>query len=556
LVERLMMKELLARLNPLREEPAALVDGVELDRRLGGLAEAADLADGRLPAPSVVQARAVADRAQARRGLSEELTVVAFAGSTGAGKSTLFNSIVGEEVAKAGVLRPTTAEPLAAIWRETPETVALLEWLGVPRWHIAADGSDALADLVLVDLPDHDSTSTAHRAYVDHFVERVDLMVWVLDPQKYADALVHEQYLRRFSRHDDVTVVVLNQVDRLPVADAEQCLAHLRRLVAEDGLSDAVVLGTSNRSGEGLAALAERILTAVSSRRTAVARLAADVATAADGLSQAAEDPGTPVAGIKAGDLDRLTDALTEAAGAPVIAAAIEKSSQLKASQVVGWPPLKWLGRLRKDPVAQLRLDRPGVDPRLVRSSLPSNDPVAKARANTAVMDYVDAASAGAPRAWVDSARAVADKSSASLSDSLDQAVTRAPLVPPRNPRWWSVFGWLQWLLFAVALAGGLWLLALAGLAYLQFHVAQAPRVEGLPVPTLLLIVGLLGGLVLAVFGRMLARTSARRAGRAARAALRAEVATVAEQEIAAPVAAELDTVDQFRRALATARDG
>jgi GTP-binding protein EngB required for normal cell division len=556
LVERLMMKDFLARLNPLRAQPDGLVDGAALDRRLAGLAEAADLAEGRLSGPAVTQARSVAERAQARRGLSEQLTVVAFAGSTGAGKSTLFNSIVGEEVAKAGVLRPTTSEPLAAIWRETPETIALLQWLGVLRWHVATDDNDTLADLVLIDLPDHDSTSTAHRAYVDHFVERVDLMVWVLDPQKYADALVHEQYLRRFSRHDAVTVVVLSQVDRLPVADAQQCLAHLRRLVAEDGLSDAVVLGTSNRSGEGLEALAERILTAVGGRRTAVARLAADVATAADGLAQAAEDPGTPLTGVRSGDLDRLTDALTEAAGAPAIASAIEKSSQLKAAQVVGWPPLKWLGRLRKDPVAQLRLERPGVDPRLVRTSLPSNDPVAKARANTAVMDYVDMAGAGAPRAWVQSARAVADAASASLADNLDQAVTRAPLVPPRNPRWWSVFGVLQWLLFAVALAGGLWLLALAGFAYLQFHVAQAPRIEGFPVPTLLLVVGLLGGVVLAVIGRMLARTSAKRAAKAARAALRVEVAKVAEQQIAAPVDAELATLEQFRRALATARDG
>lgn len=551
-----MMKELLARLNPLRAESTSLVDGAALDRRLAGLAEAADLADGRLSGDAVTQARSVAERAQARRRLSEQLTVVAFAGSTGAGKSTLFNSIVGEEVAKAGVLRPTTSEPLGAIWQETPETIALLEWLGVTRWHVAAEGAEALADLVLIDLPDHDSTSTAHRAHVDHFVERVDLMVWVLDPQKYADALVHEQYLRRFSHHDDVTVVVLNQVDRLTVAEAQQCLSHLRRLVAEDGLSDAVVLATSNRSGEGLESLAERILASVGSRRTAVARLAADVATAADTLAQAAEDPGTPVAGVRSADLGRLTDALTDAAGAPVIEAAIEKSSRLKASRAVGWPPLKWLARLRKDPVAQLRLERPGVDPALVRSSLPSNDPVARARANSAVLDYVDTASAGAPPAWVQSARAVADKASASLTDNLDQAVTRAPLVPPRSPRWWGFFGVLQWALFGIAVAGGLWLLVLAGLAYLQIHVAQAPTVEGFPVPTLMLVVGLLGGVVLAAFGRVLARASARRAARAAREALRAEVGKVAEREIAQPVAAELGTVEQFRRALGTARGG
>lgn len=550
-----MMKDLLARLNPMRPQVPAQVDGAALDRRLAGLSEATDVAEGRLPPPVVTQARTVAERAAARRGLSEQLTVVAFAGSTGAGKSTLFNSIVGEEVAKAGVLRPTTSEPLAAIWQETPETMALLDWLGVTRWHVAGD-SENLTDLVLIDLPDHDSTSSAHREYVDHFVERVDLMVWVLDPQKYADALVHEQYLRRFSRHDDVTVVVLNQVDRLTVDEAQQCLAHLRRMVAEDGLSDAVVLATSTRSGEGLEALAERILAAVAGRRTAVARLAADVATAADGLAHAAADPGTPVAGVGSGDIDGLTDALTEAAGAPVIEAAIRKSSQLKASHAVGWPPLKWLANLRKDPVAQLRLDRTGVDPALVRSSLPSNDAVAKARANSAVLNYVDRASAGAPPAWVQSARAVADRASATLPDRLDQAVTRAPLVPPRDPRWWSVFGVLQWVLFAVALAGGLWLLALAALAYFQFHVGVAPNVEGIPVPTLMLFVGLLGGLVLAFFGRLMAKTSANRAARAARAALRAEVEVVAREEIAEPVAAELATVEQFRRALATARTG
>lgn len=549
-----MMKDLLARLNPLRSDAPTMVDGAALDRRLAGLSEAADLGEGRLSPTAVGEARAVADRARARRGLSEQLTVVAFAGSTGAGKSTLFNSIVGEEVAKTGVLRPTTSEPLAAIWQESPETLALLEWLGVTRWHVASGGSAALADLILVDLPDHDSTQTAHRAHVDHFVDRVDLMVWVLDPQKYADALVHEQYLRRFARHDDVTVVVLNQVDKLTVADASACLGHLRRLVAEDGLSDAVVLAASNRSGEGLEALAERILDAVTGRRTAVARLAADVATAADALALAADDPGTPVAGAGSADLARLTDVLTEAAGAPVIEAAIQKSSQRSAVQAVGWPPLKWIARLRKDPVAQLRLERPGVDPRLVRSSLPSNDPVAKARANSAVLDYVDKASAGAPQAWVHSTRAVADRVSASLTDHLDQAVTRAPLVPARNPRWWGLFGALQWLLFGVAVAGGLWLLALAGLAYFQFHVAKAPTVEGFPIPTLLLIVGLLGGVVLAALGRVLARTSARRAARAARAALRSEVAVVAEQQIAAPVADELAGVDQFRRALSTAR--
>ena len=554
MVERLMMKDLFARLDPRRRSVPQQVDGAELDRRLGGLATAADIAAGRLPGPPVDAARNVASRASTRRGLSERLTVVAFAGSTGAGKSTLFNSIVGEDVARTGVLRPTTSEPLAAIWEESADAVALLEWLGVTRWHVVDGGSENLSDLILIDLPDHDSTHAEHRAHVDRLVERVDLMVWVLDPQKYADALVHEQYLRRFARHDEVTVVILNQVDRLTVADAQQCLSHLKRLVAEDGLTNTVVMATSNRSGEGLEELAGVIFDAVSGHRAAVSRLAADVATAADGLAEAADDSGAAVPGASAADVQRLTDALTEAAGAPVITAAVAKSRKLQANLAVGWPPLKWLGKLRKDPVAQLRLDRPGVDPTLVRSSLPSNDPVAAARANTAVLTYADTASAGAPDAWVASTRAVADRAAEKLPDQLDQAVTRAPLVPPRNPRWWSFFNLLQWLLFTVALVGGLWLLVLAVLEYLQFDFGETPTVEGFPVPTLLLVVGGLAGLLLAMFGRLLARTSASRAAKAARAALRAEVEQVAVGQIAEPVAAELVTLGEFRKALATAR--
>ena len=53
---------------------------------------------------------------------------------------------------------------------------------------------------------------------MNRLVGLVDLLVWVLDPQKYADAAVHERYLRPLARHGDVTVVVLNQIDRLPPA--------------------------------------------------------------------------------------------------------------------------------------------------------------------------------------------------------------------------------------------------------------------------------------------------------------------------------------------------
>ena len=72
---------------------------------------------------------------------------------------------------------------------------------------------------MLLDLPDFDSIQAGHRLEVDRLLRLVDLVIWVTDPQKYADQVIHEQYLRTFHRHVDSTVVVLNQADRLSDAD-------------------------------------------------------------------------------------------------------------------------------------------------------------------------------------------------------------------------------------------------------------------------------------------------------------------------------------------------
>ncbi|OEV14290.1 hypothetical protein AN219_28215, partial [Streptomyces nanshensis] len=73
----------------------------------------------------------------------------------------------------------------------------LLDRLGIPQHarHRTHDGT--LSGLVLVDLPDHDSAAPGHREQVDRMLELVDAVVWVVDPEKYADALLHEDYLRR-----------------------------------------------------------------------------------------------------------------------------------------------------------------------------------------------------------------------------------------------------------------------------------------------------------------------------------------------------------------------
>ncbi|MEW9553764.1 YfjP family GTPase [Nonomuraea sp. NPDC050783] len=324
-------------------------EGPSLDTRVSALLEAAALGEGRLPEEPVAAARAVAERAGARSGLSLDHTVAALAGATGSGKSSLYNALAGEELAAVGVTRPTTSTAQAALW-DGENAGPLLDWLDVPRRHSATDPD--MSGLVLLDLPDHDSIRLSHRLEVDRLVELVDLLVWVVDPQKYADAALHERYLRPLAGHRDVMLVVLNQVDRLPPQAAERCLRDLRRLLDDDGLADVPVLPVSARTGAGLPELRALLGERVAARRSWSARLAADVTAAAARLDGQAED--VPVAPK---GLDReLTAALARAAGVPLVVEAVAKGHRHRAVVATGWPVTRWMRRFRPDPLRRLRL--------------------------------------------------------------------------------------------------------------------------------------------------------------------------------------------------------
>lgn len=577
------MRDLLAKRDSNRRPAAARMDEPTLGARLAGLEAATRVAEGRLPGSAVRNAQGALARAAARREFSPDLTVVAFAGSTGAGKSSLFNAIVGTDLARTGALRPTTSEPMAAVWGDAPAVAPLLEWLGVaisqrvdqpaveapgPTEAATGDGQSApgipaprvplveaadLDGLVLIDLPDHDSTDSSHRAHVDRLVERVDVMVWVLDPQKYADALVHDQYLKRYARHADVTVVLLNHADRLTPADLESCLANLHELLVADGLAGARLIATSARTGQGLAELGGVLGEAAASRRASLQRLAADVASAADVLADAAQDQGSSLPVVPRDRLDALAGALTDAAGVEVITKAVRESVARKGRARTGWPITRWVGSWRRDPVRKLRLTA-SAPAALAGVAGTAGDPVAMARAAEAVRGYAARASLGAPDPWVRSTRVVAMSALDDLVPALDDAVRRADVARPRHPKWWGAVAALQWLFLVVAATGALWLLGLAGLRLAAMNLPETPTVGGLPIPTLMFVGGGLVGLVLGVLAGILVRTSADRAARSARAAVAGEVAQVARTRIVEPIEAELATLGDLRIGLLAAR--
>jgi len=134
---------------------------------------------------------------------------------------------------------------------------------------------------VLLDLPDHDSVEPAHREVVDRVLPLVDLLVWVVDPQKYADDALHSGYLRDAVGSEASMVVLLNQVDTVPDAQRANLLGDLRRLLADDGLTGVYVQEVSARSGGGVDQVRSLLGEAGTRRSVAAGRAAAELDSAA-----------------------------------------------------------------------------------------------------------------------------------------------------------------------------------------------------------------------------------------------------------------------------------
>ncbi|GGR05392.1 GTPase [Streptomyces netropsis] len=323
--------------------------GNALRPRLEALRELVGLSRARLDRRTLAEAGRVLEEAEARQRHSLDLTVVALAGATGSGKSTLFNTLARAPLSEAGVRRPTTAAPVACTWTDRAD--GLLDRLGIaPRARRLPSRpyDPGLSGLVLLDLPDHDSAAPGHREQVDRLLGLVDAVIWVVDPEKYADAVLHERYLRPLAGYAEVTFVVLNQVDRLSGDAADQVLDDLRRLLDEDGLAlgehgepGAAVLALSALTGEGVGELRQMLGQFTARRSAAELRLAADVDGASARLRPAYMAEGRP--GLTERTRQEFEDRLAEAVGAQAAGLAAERAWLRDAERACGtaWAPVR-----------------------------------------------------------------------------------------------------------------------------------------------------------------------------------------------------------------------
>ncbi|MFJ2921438.1 GTP-binding protein [Streptomyces sp. NPDC087307] len=549
---------------------AYVPSGGPLRPRLDALRELVGLSRARLDGATLAEAGRVLDEAAARQRLSSRHTVVAIAGATGSGKSTLFNTLAGAQISDTGLRRPTTAAPLACSW--TDGAAGLLDRLAIPGrlrrrpQQGAADSDEALQGLVLVDLPDHDSAATEHREQVDRVLALVDAVIWVVDPEKYADAALHERYLRPLAGHAEITFVVLNQIDRLPGDAADQVLDDLRRLLDEDGMAlgehgepGATVMSLSALTGEGVDELREVLGRFVQERTAAARRLSADVDAAAARLRPVYVAEGHPGLGERA--REEFADRLAEAVGAAAAGQAAEREWRRNAGRACGTPWLRlwrWYESTR----------RPGSLERPARPEPPEEQLTARQLVEQAVRTLADEAAHGLPGPWAQAVREAAVHGAEGLPEALDTLAQRVGTEPapggsavvatgvagasgvahsgrvggkPPRPKWWPAAVLTQASMTLLQIFGGLWLVG-------QIVGVLEP---GYLTPALVMLTGVVGGPLVEWSCAAAARGPARRYGQEAERQLRETASACGRARVLDPVAAELVRYREVRERFA-----
>ena len=595
-------------------------------RSVTSLKDAISYGEGRVPETVLLDAAETLERLSQRRELSTEHTVIGFFGATGSGKSTLFNAIAGQNIALSAPTRPTTSTVQAAIW-EAEGSEELLDWLGIDKrvypqtQALAAEGDategnetggnnkvaggaaapNAVTEpapglfnrirravggrgemrtrtggLILLDMPDFDSVTTTNRDLAARMMRYVDVLVWVVDPQKYADAVIHRDFMVPLAASGAQALCVLNQADKLAPAEVPAVLASLTRLLQAEGTEAhllAAPIAVSARTGEGVDVLRDLLAQVAAAKSLSLQRTDAQLHATASQLRTYAGGEGTVLAGAYALEAEqKLVKACYSSSQAEQVLQAATASYRRAAGQRTGWILTRWMSRLKADPLRRLHLGQQdetkstskaeksagmlGSDsenaPELVASSLPPLSAAQKAGMANAVRQYSKQMAARIDEPWKRSMKEAALSREAELPELLERDMVRIDYGLGRTRAPWVIFNALQWIALLSALAGVGWLTLISGMAYLQIQLPPAPTPEGSPVPlpTLLLLLGILLGIASAGVGRLLTAMGSRYYARKLRGRLQTGVEKAVQSCVVAPVQQEAKRLTSYRKAL------
>jgi hypothetical protein len=506
----------------------------------------------------------------ARLGFPADAYVLALVGGTGVGKSSLLNALAGTPVSDASARRPTTARPVAWVPRSSrSELAGLLGWLGVAEGQVRDHDESGPGDVAILDLPDLDSIERDHRERVEAILPRVDAVVWVTDPEKYHDAILHDDFLARWLPRLDRQIVVLNKTDRLSAEDAERVQRDLERDLSRmaggggRGPRVRVLLasarpaapGRGGGTGEGhvgVEQVREWLAGAVEAKRVVRARLVTTIAAAVSALAQAAGiDPTMRAKPFVDGaarreTIDRVAAELLRVIDLPAAERQAVAATRARA-RARGAGPLgaitsriyRWSGRQARvaDPAAFLARWRergslaPALELLRTAVSVPLKDVPPATRATLATS--TEPAALGA-----------------NLGRSIDRAIAaRASAVP--SSRIWTLIGLAQTLATLALVFSAVWVVLWVFVKFPVDSVA-VPVLGQLPIPFIALVAALLAGYLIARLLGIHAGWVGRRWARRLASEVRAGVA----RETETSAFAGLDRLETARRALWTSARG
>jgi hypothetical protein len=496
-------------------------------------------------------ATAVREEARRRLGLAADVYVLALVGGTGVGKSSLLNALAGRTVTTAGPRRPTTTRPVAWVATSAAATVApLLERLGPVDRQLHDD--HALAGLVILDLPDADSLEAANRATVDALLPLVDAVAWVTDPEKYADAVLHDELLRRWIPRLDRQVVLVNKADRLAGSAIDRVRADLARVVAGElvasGSGRPEVIAVSAAGGPaGIAPFRAWLEAGLDAKAVVAGRVAASIADAVLALARAGgvatEEGRRPL--VDPARRRRALDSATDEALRVVDLDGAERqavaATRARARRRGAGP----LGRITSLAYRASGRERRAADPAGYLDSWRGRGTLT--RAVTPVTDLAQEALSGAPASLRPALSAAADpvELERRLATAIDHVIRVQPFLAPPASRWWWLLGMLQTAIIMVLVFAVAWFLVWI-VARPPVDSVQVPLIGAVPMPFALLAGTLLAGLV----PPRLLSLHAGRLGRRWATSVAVQLRDGAQRAVGDTAFAAVDRVEASRRAL------